>query len=208
MKGEYRTTGLTVATPPAAMPVLVEAARRNSRYDTTDEDTRFTELIAAATDYVQKQTDTALITQTLAWKMDKFPSCSKWLYLPVWPVQSVSSITYKDQDNATQTISSGSIVLRSQANGRGRIALADWAAWPACRDTPDCVTIQFVAGFGSTTANVPDAFKQAILLLVSHWFENREAVLVGVGSKEVEFSVQSLIETLRDPDDGWGFDLE
>lgn len=208
MKGEYRTSGLTVVTPPAAVAVAVEAARRNSRYDTVDEDARFTELIAAATDYVQKQTDTGLITQTLSWKMDKFPCGAKWLYLPVWPVQSIVSITYKDQDNATQTIGSGSIVLRSQASGRGRIALADWAAWPACRDTPDCVNIQFIAGFGSTTANVPDAFKQAILLLVSHWFENREAVLVGTSSKELEFAVGSLIETLRDPDDGWGFDLE
>lgn len=206
MPAEYRTNSLSVVTPPASLPVSLDAARRNSRIDTTDDDTRLTELIRAATAYIEKHTDTGLITQTLSWKMDKFPACSKWLYLPSWPVQSIVSVSYTDSNNAAQTISPSTIALRNPTEGRARIARQNWEAWPAVKDTPDCVDIRFTVGFGSTEASVPDAYKQAILLLVGHWYENREAI--GNVGNEIAFAVQALIETLRDADDGLGFDLE
>jgi uncharacterized phiE125 gp8 family phage protein len=214
MQGEFRSSALSVVTPAAGLPVSLDAARRNSRIDTTDEDTRLTELIGAATKYVQRHTDTALITQTLSWKMDLFPrnkkpphSATRPLYLPTWPVQSLVSVSYVDMDGNTQTIPTNTIALRSPAFGHSRIARQNWEAWPSVKATPDAVDIRFIAGFGATHASVPDEFQQAILLLVSHWFENREAALGGSMSKEIEFSVSALIETIRDTD-GWGFDLE
>lgn len=206
MLGEYRTSGLSVVTPAANLPVSLDAARRNSRIDTTDEDLRLTELIRAATAYVQRYTDTGLITQTLSWEMDKFPACSKPLYLPAWPVQSLVSVTYIDIAGVSQTINPSTIALRNPTEGRARIARQNWEAWPSCKDTPDAVDIRFTVGFGVTEASVPEPYKQAILLLVSHWFENREAV--GNVGNEIAFAVNALIETVRDPDDGWGFDLE
>jgi hypothetical protein len=34
-------------------------------------------------------------------------------------------------------------------------------------------------------------------LLIGHWFENREGVVVGQASYEVELAVQSLLDELR-----------
>jgi uncharacterized phiE125 gp8 family phage protein len=206
MLGEYLTSGLSIVTPAANLPVSIDAARRNSRIDTTDEDTRLTELIRVATAYVQKHTDTALITQTLSWKLDRFPIETKALYLPVWPVQSLSSVIYTDAAEASITIDLNTLSTRIPSRGQSRIARKKWAAWPSTLDTPDAVDIRFIAGFGATEASVPEEFKQAILLLVSHWFENREAVLTGSASKEVEFAVSAIIDTIRDSD-GWGTDL-
>ena len=206
MQGEFRSSALSVVTPAAGLPVSLDAARRNSRIDTTDEDTRLTELLGAATKYVQRHTDTALITQTLSWKMDLFPRTASPLYLPTWPVQSLVSVSYVDMDGASQTIPTNTIALRSPAFGHARVARQNWEAWPSCKATPDAVDIRFTAGFGATHASVPDEFQQAILLLVSHWFENREAALAGSMSKEIEFSVSALIDTIRDSD-GWGLDL-
>lgn len=207
MRGEYWTSSLSVVTPAANLPVSLDAARRNSRIDTTDEDQRLTELIRAASAYVQKHTDTALITQALSWQLDRFPVKTRPLYLPVWPVQSLTSVTYIDANNATQSIDLATISTRLPARGFARIARARWEDWPSTLDTPDAVEIRFVAGFGATEASVPEEFKQAILLLVSHWFENREGVLTGSASKEVEFAVSALIDTIRDSD-GWGVDLQ
>jgi uncharacterized phiE125 gp8 family phage protein len=50
--------------------------------------------------------------------------------------------------------------------------------WPSARSVRDAVQIRFIAGYGDAASDVPQAIKQAILLLVGHWFENREAVLV------------------------------
>jgi hypothetical protein len=46
---------------------------------------------------------------------------------------------------------------------------------------------------------VPDDAKQAMLLLASHWVENREAVLTGTISKEIELSYTALTDRLK-----WG----
>jgi hypothetical protein len=54
------------------------------------------------------------------------------------------------------------------------------------------------AGYGAASA-VPDDAKQAILLLASHWVENREAVLSGTISKEIELSYTALTDRLK-----WG----
>jgi uncharacterized phiE125 gp8 family phage protein len=39
--------------------------------------------------------------------------------------------------------------------------------------------------------------KRAMLLLIGHWFENREGVVVGQASHEVELAVQSMLDELR-----------
>lgn len=50
-------------------------------------------------------------------------------------------------------------------------------------------------------ARVPADLKQAVLMLVGHWYENREATLVGVSAEEVPFGVQSIIDAHRE----WAF---
>jgi len=41
------------------------------------------------------------------------------------------------------------------------------------------VAIEFTAGFGHTAADVPAPIRQALLLLIAHWFENREPAITG-----------------------------
>jgi hypothetical protein len=44
---------------------------------------------------------------------------------------------------------------------------------------------------------VPAPLRQALHLLVGHWNANREGVLVGLISKEIEFSVEALCADYR-----------
>ncbi|EOA3031101.1 head-tail connector protein [Yersinia enterocolitica] len=37
----------------------------------------------------------------------------------------------------------------------------------------------------------------AILLLIGHWYTNREATVIGVTSKQLEFTVDSLLQPYR-----------
>lgn len=37
----------------------------------------------------------------------------------------------------------------------------------------------------------------AILLLIGHWYTNREAVLIGSTSKQLEFTIESLLQPYR-----------
>lgn len=58
----------------------------------------------------------------------------------------------------------------------GRIAPAYGQVWPQTRcETLNAVTIRFVCGYGLAAA-VPKTIKQAMLLMIGHWFEHREEV--------------------------------
>lgn len=47
-------------------------------------------------------------------------------------------------------------------------------------------------------STVPPALDQAVLLLVSHWFVNREASLVGVSAAPLPFGVADIVNDYRD----------
>lgn len=48
---------------------------------------------------------------------------------------------------------------------------------------------------------VPADLRQAVLMLVGHFYENREASLIGVSAEEVPFGVREIIDQHR----AWGF---
>lgn len=45
---------------------------------------------------------------------------------------------------------------------------------------------------------VPDDLKQAVCHLVGHWYENREASIVGVGISNVPYSVREIVREHQD----------
>jgi len=48
-----------------------------------------------------------------------------------------------------------------------------------------------------TAVEIGDLYELAVKLLVSHWYENRNTVLVGSISKELEFALTTIITQLR-----------
>lgn len=53
----------------------------------------------------------------------------------------------------------------------------------------------------ATMTPLPADLRQAVLMLVGHYYENREASLVGVSAEEVPFGVREIIDQHR----AWGF---
>ena len=48
------------------------------------------------------------------------------------------------------------------------------------------------------SAGVPDDVREAVLQLTGHWYENREASLVGISAEEIPFGVWQLIGPYRE----------
>jgi uncharacterized phiE125 gp8 family phage protein len=55
--------------------------------------------------------------------------------------------------------------------------------------TGETLLIAYTAG----EADIPDGMRQAVLMLVAHWYENREAIVVGTISSEVSLGVNQLL---------------
>lgn len=155
-----------------------------------DEDTYLENLLTTAREQVEEETWRALITQTWTLKLDEFPDCGEIL-LPRPPCQSVTSISYQDTANVTQTLAASQYTVITD-DEPGRIVEAYNVDWPDTYDVPNAVTITYVAGYGLANA-VPKRLKHAIMMLAAHWYENREAVGSGF---EMPLGYQRLIRPL------------
>lgn len=176
---------------PATTPVSLTEAKAHLRVDHDDDDTLIGALIDAATAHLDGWTGVlgrAIITQT--WRQD-FYEFSHKLRLPLHPVASITSVTYYDGDNAQQTLSTDVYELLTDAAGAYVAEKAD-QTWPGTKDRAAAVSVTFVAG----EATAPAAIKAAILLLIGHLYENREAVGPDAMS-ELPMAVSALIAPYR-----------
>lgn len=178
--------GLTLNTAAASQPVTLDEAKAQLRVDGTDEDALITSLIVAATSAVEEDTGRALVTQTWDYAISQ-PSGA--VSLPLAPVASISALTYYDTDDVAQTLTVSDFYLFAD-NDRACVEPKDGVAWPGMKDRADALTIAFIAG--AAVADVPQALKQAILLLVTHWFENRGVVSLGTIAPPIKMTLEYL----------------
>lgn len=197
--------GLTVKTPPATEAITLDIAKGHLYEDDDHNDAEITQLIKEAREWIEQQTDAVFMETVFTLTMDRFPKLSNWLVLPRWPVVSVDAIRYTASDGTASTLDLSSIVTRLETSGRARIARADWEPWPAVRNTPDAIEIDFTAGHDSASA-VPTLWKRAALLLIGHWYENRQAA-EEKAIKQIEMGLENILEQMRPGDDLDGFDL-
>lgn len=182
-----------VQTAPAVEPVTLTEAKAHLRVDTDADDDLIEALITAARVWCENVSRRAFVTQTLDLTLDTWPP-STGLYLPRPPIQSVTSITYTDEDGDSDTVSSDDYLLDTAS---GRLALKAASSWPSVTlQRIGGVVVRYVAGYGLATA-VPQTFKQAILLVVGEWYENRENATQGQVPRAIELNAMALLQTDR-----------
>jgi uncharacterized phiE125 gp8 family phage protein len=190
---------LKVITPPAAEPVTLAEAKEHCTVDYNDSDNLLLRLIKAAREYCEKYQGRAYVTQTLELTLDRwgrFP-----INLPRPPLASVTSIKYYDTADGEHTWAPTEYFVDTDSEP-GRVGLRYSKVTPSTTLRPNNgVKIRYVAGYpaGGTTeeplplANIPEGVKQAILLLVGHWFRNREPV-GQVTEAEILFTLSALLD--------------
>jgi uncharacterized phiE125 gp8 family phage protein len=182
---------IKIITPPAAEPVTLTEAKAQCRVDISDDDTYIGTLITAARMYCEAIDWRAFMPQTIELWLEGFP-CDDEIELPRPPLTSISKIEYYDTAGTARTLAT-TVYEADTISTPGAAHLKYNQVWPSdlLRDY-NAVCVTYVAGYASAAA-VPQTIKQAILLLVGHWYENREASLVGTISKPLEFAVTQLL---------------
>ena len=128
------------------------------------------QMVVTAREYAEQYQWSALMTQTWALRMDRFPPDE--ILLPKQPLVSITSVAYKDTADASQTLVVDTDYTVDAFSIPGRIVPAFTKSWPATRGHIDDVTVTFIAGYGDETT-VPQQIKQAIKLMVADWYWNR-----------------------------------
>lgn len=160
-------------TPAAVEPVTVAEAKTHLRVDHADDDVYIAALIAAARETVENWTNRSLTNQTYELVQDGWPAGDTF-YLPRSPLQSVTSVKYKDSAGDESTLSSAAYLVDTDALPP-RLRLKSGQTWPSVvLLEASAIRVRFVAGYGAAASAVPAALKQAVLLLVAGMYENRE----------------------------------
>lgn len=186
---------------PPEKPVTVAEDKAQSRIDDSAEDTLVDRLIGAATDHIEGPygIGVCLVEQTWELKLDYFPSV---IQLPLYPVLSVASIEYEDENGNTQTVSTDTYRVDTHSNP-ARITLEWNQHWPTTRMIANSATVTFKAGHAvdgaDYQANVPESLRHAVLLIAAHWYEHRESVAVGTIAAEIPMAASAILNNYRVP---------
>jgi uncharacterized phiE125 gp8 family phage protein len=195
--------GLSLFAAADGEPISLDEAKAHLRVDIDDEDDLIVSCIAAARSHLEGITGRSFVSQTWdytidnewPWALNLDTRCNEQMIeLPRAPLVSVTSITYVDTAGASQTLASNQYVVDG-AGTIGRIYPAYDVSWPSVRSQKRAITVRFVAGYG-TAVSVPEALKQALLLLIAHFYTQRETVVVGQVTA-VPMAVDSLVAPYR-----------
>jgi len=176
----------TLITAPAVEPLTLAEAKLYLRVDTTAENSLITGMIVSARQMVETYTRRALVTQTWDFRYPWFMDTRRPLIVPKAPLQSVTSVTYLDEDGASQTLGSSNYTVRTFSGavaGRGYVELNDDVSLPSVyTDAIMPVTVRGVCGYG-VAVDVPDGLKMAIYLMLGDLYEQRQETMMSVSSK-------------------------
>lgn len=175
----------------------VQAAKRQLRIEPedADQDDHIADLCAAAHRKIERELGYPILVQTRETYLSGFPRGPIWL--GGGDSLSILSIRYRDRQNVVQTLDASAYALDAVSRV-AQVYPAPSATWPSTLCTPGAVVIEWRAGW-ATAADVPEDLIHAMKLLVGHWDQNREAVVIGTISSEVQIALDDLLFQFRVP---------
>ena len=188
--------GLTLATASTFEPLSTDQVKAHLLIETDAADDYIDECIEDAREWLEEEYGVACCEQTWDQVMDCFPLGSQPITLYRKPVQSITSIVYRDGSGAEIAMDTTGYAA-NLAGDPPRVAPTGASSWPVADwGSLATVTIRFVAG-AATAKQVPHRFRRALYLLIGEWFANREASMIG--TREVSLETAHSIDRIMGP---------
>lgn len=186
---------LIMTSGPTLEPVSLAEAKAHLRVDDVAEDALIRSLIVTSRLHIEAALGLALIAQSWTLLLDRWPKNAR-LQLPVRPVLAVSQVRVWPDETAPETLHPQLFILDGQGLPPRLVPLA--GQFPIEPGIPaNGIEVAFTAGFGATPDDVPAPIRHALLLLIAHWYENREPIEIGSGTNSIPAMVSDLLAPYR-----------
>ena len=182
-----------VVTPATSNPITLTEAKTHLKVDTTADDTFITNLIKSATSSAQEYTNRFFIATTIQQVGDKWEDISN---LFKSPVASVTNIKYVNPSGSLQTLSTD-VYFVDDVNKPARIGLKPNQSFPEIINRLNAVQVNYVVGLAAGADEVDEGIRQALLLTIGNWYQNRQAVVTGTIATELPMNAKFLLDQYK-----------
>jgi uncharacterized phiE125 gp8 family phage protein len=180
-----------LTTPPAVEPVTLAEVKAHLRVGHADEDALLSGLIVSARRVLEQQSGLCLISQGWSCFRDSWP-VGHSLELPLSPVIALGDVKVYGEDDTAAAIDPAHYFL-DNVSRPPRLVLRDGRIWPPPGRAANGIEIEVTAGFGTAASDVPQQLREAILLMVAHWYGSR-----GDSEVRMPLSVAAIIAEFRE----------
>jgi uncharacterized phiE125 gp8 family phage protein len=186
---------------PAVEPLSLADVKGHGHIDASDEDGFYRRAIKAARQVIEGPNGAGLVLVASQWRLS-FDGMPAEIWIPMGPVLSIDSVTYRDEAGVLQTLPPARYQWR-KGQFEARIKPAYGLTWPTVRCQYDAVQVTFTAGFPGTERDPPELIgieeplNIAMLMLIQHWNANRETVVIGEIPVEIQLGFNRLLNGYR-----------
>lgn len=167
-----------IASPATTAAITTAEAKQHLRILHNDDDTYIDSLAAAAQQTVESYCNIILFRTTVIQYADTWADAGELYFAPVKNSDAVAitNIQYYNTNGVLTTWGATNYVFAKTTPLR--IGLSDTGTLPTIQNRLNAIEITYSVGVSSASL-IPKALKQAILILVGQWYENRQVAVVG-----------------------------
>lgn len=182
---------ISVTTPSTAIPLDVSDADDHLRGLYADDSTHLVRLIRAAAAYIENDLGIALLDTVYN---ETFACWDDWgkFRLGRAPLDTLTSVKYYDTDEAEQTWTNTNYIT----TGVPEIEIAADVTLPSVSTRQYPWSVQYTAGYGTATTDIPLVAQQAMRMIVEDWDRFRGNWITGTISVPVGVTVRRLLAQL------------
>ena len=208
-------SGIIVVTAWSTSAVPTSTQKSFMRVDFSDDDTLIGELVKSSQNVIETYINRAITTQTLSLFLDRLPYyrdvklregvytatdinySADYIVLPKPPVASITHVKYYANDNTASTFAASNY-FSDVDSSQARVVLKNGVSWPTLTELRqgNAYEVQYIAGYGNSASDVPTPIIQAIKLLTTHLYENRELV-TQMSANTIPYTVGQLLQPYR-----------